>query len=230
MATAYIGIGSNLGDKRQNCLKAVEMIGQIHGCELRGCSDWYLTKPVGVEDQDWYVNGAVVLSTSMGAQQLLGRLMAIEADMGRVRRQRWESRIIDLDILLFGREVVDQENLTIPHPLMHLRKFVLVPMVELAPDLIHPSLPAISLESVRLDNLPLIRDLVQSVRSRRSAQASLQNPEVADPSAFLTTTPTPPQPSSSTRTTSPTPTLAPTNTPSPIPPSPTSNPSAPCRL
>jgi 2-amino-4-hydroxy-6-hydroxymethyldihydropteridine diphosphokinase len=66
--------------------------------------------------------------------------MFIEADMGRTRRQRWESRVIDLDILLFGREIIREENLKIPHPLMHLRKFVLVPMVQLVPDLIHPSL------------------------------------------------------------------------------------------
>ncbi|MEE9611155.1 MAG: 2-amino-4-hydroxy-6-hydroxymethyldihydropteridine diphosphokinase, partial [Desulfatiglandales bacterium] len=137
--TVYIGIGSNLGDKRHNCLKAVEMIGQIPGCELSGHSDWYLTKPVGVRDQGWYVNGVVSISTSISAKDLLSGLMAIEADMGRVRRKRWESRVIDLDILLFGHEIIDEEKLTIPHPLMHLRKFVLVPIVQLAPDLIHPS-------------------------------------------------------------------------------------------
>ncbi len=86
------------------------------------------------------MNGVVSMSTGISAKDLLSRLMAIEADMGRVRRQRWESRIIDLDILLFGHEIIDEEKLTIPHPLMHLRKFVLVPMVQLAPDLIHPSL------------------------------------------------------------------------------------------
>ncbi len=116
------------------------MMRQIPGCELSGCSDWYLTNPVGVREQGWYVNGVVSMFTGMLAKDLLSRLMAIEADMGRVRRQRWESRIIDLDILLFGHEIIDKEKLTIPHPLMHLRKFVLVPMVELAPDLVHPSL------------------------------------------------------------------------------------------
>ena len=76
----------------------------------------------------------------MSAQDLLGRLLAIEADMGRIRKQRWESRIIDLDILLFGHEILNEEDLTIPHPLMHLRRFVLVPMVSLAPDVVHPVL------------------------------------------------------------------------------------------
>ncbi len=140
MKTAYIGIGSNLGNKRHNCLKAIEMTGQIPGCKLTGCSDCYLTKPVGVKGQDWYLNGVISISTSISAQDLLIRLMRIEADMGRMRRQQWESRVIDLDILLFGLEIIGEENLKIPHPLMHLRKFVLVPMVQLVPDLIHPSL------------------------------------------------------------------------------------------
>jgi len=116
------------------------MIEQIPGCQLTGCSDWYLTKPVGVKGQDWYVNGVVSISTKIPAPDLLRRLLAIESDMGRVRTKRWEPRIIDLDILLYGREIIHEEDLTVPHPLMHLRKFVLVPLVQLAPDLIHPSL------------------------------------------------------------------------------------------
>ena len=149
MKTVYIGIGSNLGDKQHNCIKAVEMIGQMPGCKLTGRSDWYLAKPVGVNGQDWYVNGIISISTRMSAQDLLDRLMAIEADIGRVRRRRWESRVIDLDILLFGEEIIDEKNLKIPHPLMHLRKFVLVPMVQLEPDLIHPSLGGTMAELLR---------------------------------------------------------------------------------
>ena len=140
MKTAYIGIGSNLGDKHNNCLKAVEMIGQFPDDRLTGQSDWYLTEPVGVEDQDWYLNGVLSLDTNKSPQDLLRSLMRIEAELGRIRRKRWESRIIDLDILLYGRDIIDEDNLTIPHPLMHLRKFVLVPMARLAPDLVHPSL------------------------------------------------------------------------------------------
>ena len=147
--TAYIGIGSNLEDKRQNCLRAVEMVEQIPGSELTGLSDWYLTKPVGVKGQDWYVNGVVSISTKIPAPDLLRRLLAIESDMGRVRRKRWESRIIDLDILLYGHEIINQKDLKVPHPLMHLRKFVLVPLVQLAPDLIHPSLGVTMAELLR---------------------------------------------------------------------------------
>jgi 2-amino-4-hydroxy-6-hydroxymethyldihydropteridine diphosphokinase len=140
MTSVYIGIGSNLGDRRGNCIEAVERMGKMHDCRMIGCSDWYLTKPVGVEDQDWFVNGVASLTTEISPQDLLCRVLEMEADMGRVRRERWDPRIIDLDILLFGQEIIHEENLRVPHPLMHLRRFVLEPLVELAPDLIHPSL------------------------------------------------------------------------------------------
>lgn len=140
METAYIGIGSNLGNREDNCRAAIEMTGQVPGCRITGRSDFFLTKPVGVEGQEWYVNGVISLSTSLSAKALLGRLMGIEADMGRVRKARWDARTIDLDILLFGREIIEEDDLKVPHPLMHLRKFVLVPMVQLAPNLLHPLL------------------------------------------------------------------------------------------
>jgi len=140
MTTAYIGIGSNLEDKHHNCLRAIEMIEQTPGCELTGCSDWYLTKPVGVKGQEWYVNGVISISTRVPPQELMKRLLGIESAMGRIRTERWGPRIIDLDILLYGRKIINEEDLRVPHPLMHLRKFVLVPLVQLAPDLIHPAL------------------------------------------------------------------------------------------
>ena len=138
--TGYIGIGSNLGDKRDNCLKAIDRINELPGCRVMAQSGFYLTEPVGVKGQDWYLNCVIALSTDMSAQDLLKRLLAIEADMGRERKGRWDPRLIDLDILLFGNEVIDEKGLQVPHPLMHLRRFVLVPMVFLAPDLIHPVL------------------------------------------------------------------------------------------
>jgi len=140
MKTAYIGIGSNLGDKSKNCIKAIEMIGLIPGCKLIKHSDLYLTKPVGVEHQDWYVNGVINLFTDLSPQDLLNNLLSIEEKMGRVRRERWESRIIDLDILFFGQDIINEEHLTIPHPRLHSRRFVLVPMTQIAPDFTHPSL------------------------------------------------------------------------------------------
>jgi 2-amino-4-hydroxy-6-hydroxymethyldihydropteridine diphosphokinase len=93
-----------------------------------------------VEDQDWFINGVASLTTEISPQVLLRKVLDIEGDMGRVRRERWGPRIIDLDILLFGQEIIHEENLKVPHPFMHLRRFVLEPLVQLVPDLIHPSL------------------------------------------------------------------------------------------
>ncbi len=115
-------------------------MGKMSGCQITGCSGWYLTEPVGVEGQEWYVNGVASLTTDVSPQVLLRRVLAIEADMGRVRQERWGPRNIDLDILVFGREILHEETLKVPHPFMHLRRFVLEPLVELAPDLIHPIL------------------------------------------------------------------------------------------
>ena len=138
MERAYIGIGSNLGDKFQQCRMAKEKMEKLKGCHVEALSKWYLTKPVGVQNQNWYVNGVVSLSTTLTPQGLLDELLAIEADMGRIRKSKWESRIIDLDILLYGQEVIDEDHLKVPHPLMHLRRFVLVPLVQLDPALVHP--------------------------------------------------------------------------------------------
>ncbi len=140
MNTAYIGIGSNLGDRHQNCLKAIQMIGEIRDCELSAMSGWYLTEPVGVSGQDWYVNGAAAVAAGITAEELLSHLLSIERAMGRARLKKWEPRIIDLDLLLFGNEIIDSEDLKIPHPLMHTRRFVLIPLAEIAANVIHPGL------------------------------------------------------------------------------------------
>lgn len=138
--TGYIGIGSNLGDKLDNCLKAIGLIDRTPGCRVESRSRFFRTEPVGVEGQDWYINCAISLSTRLSAQDLLKVLQAVEAGMGRERKDKWASRTIDLDILFFGESVIDRKALRVPHPLMHLRRFVLVPMAQLAPDLRHPVL------------------------------------------------------------------------------------------
>lgn len=137
----FIGIGSNIGDRVRNCLSALECIDRVPDCRVVAKSDLYLTQPVGVpEDQDWYVNGAAILSTDIPAPRLLRSLLDIEEEMGRVREKKKGSRIIDLDILLYGQQIINKGDITVPHPLLHLRRFVLVPLVELAPDLVHPVL------------------------------------------------------------------------------------------
>ena len=140
MKTAYIGIGSNIGDKVSNCRKAIEEIKKMRRCRFISQSEFFLTKPVGVEDQDWYVNGVVSAAAGLPPAELLEKLLAIEARMGRTRRQPWEARIIDLDLLLYGQDIIIENDLTVPHPRLHLRRFVLEPLVRLAPDLVHPSL------------------------------------------------------------------------------------------
>jgi 2-amino-4-hydroxy-6-hydroxymethyldihydropteridine diphosphokinase len=140
MKRAFIGIGSNLGDRRKNCAEAVQSLKEVRGCEFLGCSRWYLTSPVGVKDQDWFVNGVAGLAAEISARELLGRLLSIETGMGRVRNERWGPRVIDLDLLLYGKDIIKESDLEIPHPQMHLRRFVLAPLAELDPDLIHPVL------------------------------------------------------------------------------------------
>jgi 2-amino-4-hydroxy-6-hydroxymethyldihydropteridine diphosphokinase len=140
MENAYIGIGSNIGHKIDHCKNAISLMGQLEGCSVRIQSPFYRTEPVGVEGQDTFVNGVVCLDTDLPAVSLLKQLLRIETDMGRVRLKKWDSRIIDLDILLFGSHVIDLPDLVVPHPLMHQRRFVLTPLLQIAPDLIHPVL------------------------------------------------------------------------------------------
>ena len=140
MKKAYIGIGSNLGDKLKYCQEASDRIINLPGCRLNAESSYYRTEPVGVEGQDWFINGVVCIETDLPATGLLENLLSIEADMGRKRKKKWDARTIDLDILLFGEDIIHEPDLTVPHPLMHVRRFVLIPMVELSPDLRHPLL------------------------------------------------------------------------------------------
>jgi len=95
---------------------------------------------VGIKDQNRFVNGVACLDAGISARELLGRLLFIEAEMGRVRGERWGPRLIDLDLLLCGMDILDESDLKIPHPHLHRRRFVLVPLAEVAPDVIHPVL------------------------------------------------------------------------------------------
>ena len=137
----YIGIGSNLGDRRANHLEAIDRIGQIPDTKVVRASSLYESEPLG-NAKTWFVNSAIEIDTELGAEALLKRLKAIEDAMGRkrVKGKRWGSRIIDLDILLSENEVVDKRTLKVPHKEMHKRRFVLMPLAELAPHVVHPGL------------------------------------------------------------------------------------------
>ncbi len=107
---------------------------------MTACSAIFKTEPDGVTGQDWYANCVAQVTATQRPSQLLKELLSIESDMGRIRKKKWGARVIDLDILLFGQETIESNNLIIPHPLLHKRRFVLEPLVQLAPDLVHPIL------------------------------------------------------------------------------------------
>ncbi len=136
----YVGIGSNLGDKLDNCRRAIEVIGSDTRNRLLKCSPFYHTEPVGEKEQDWFVNGVLGVETSLGPRELMDFLLAIEKKMGRVRGERWGPRVIDLDILFFDQKAIREGGLEIPHPRLQERRFVLVPLKDIAPHLVHPLL------------------------------------------------------------------------------------------
>ncbi len=138
LCTAYIGFGSNMGDPLANCRLALEHVRRIAGVKLLRCSSFYRTEPVGFRNQEWFVNGAAEITTTLSARELLAALLEVEKNFGRQRETRWAPRTIDLDILFFGQEIIREEGLTIPHPELQQRRFVLTPLMELAPYLIHP--------------------------------------------------------------------------------------------
>lgn len=139
MAIVYIGIGSNLGDRHKNCLRAVDLL-KKSGLSVTQQSSVHETEPWGRTEQPAFLNMAVEIETRLAAIELLSLLKNIEKEMGRQDTVRWCPRIIDLDILLYNDITLNTEALTIPHPLMHEREFVLAPLAELAEDLIHPVL------------------------------------------------------------------------------------------
>lgn len=141
--TAYISLGSNLGDKADNLLAAMKRLNETPGVEIAKISQFFRTEPVGgPEGQEKYFNAAAVLETTLSPRELLAELQRIERKLGRSRgnEPRWGPRTCDLDILLFDDETIETEDLTIPHPRMHERLFVLRPLASIAPDAMHPKL------------------------------------------------------------------------------------------
>lgn len=145
---AYVAIGSNLDSPRDRVLEAFERLGKLHAarCALR--SRLYLSRPLGPQDQPQFVNAAVGLLTQLAPQALLSELLAIERVMGRERKERWGPRVIDLDLLWMVDSAVDLPALTLPHPGVSTRNFVLYPLADIAPTLNIPGLgPVLDLKS-----------------------------------------------------------------------------------
>ena len=133
MTVAYVGLGSNLGDREATIRRAIAALpGVLAVSELRE------TDPVGVTEQPAFLNGAAALDTELSPRDVLDTLLAIERQLGRERRERWGPRTIDLDLLLYGGETVDEPGLTVPHPRLHERRFALEPLADLDPELVVP--------------------------------------------------------------------------------------------
>ena len=133
---AYIGIGSNVGDRELHCRKAIELLGEAE--KLAAVSSLYCTEPVGYQEQEDFINAVAAVETGRSPEELLDLCRSIEDRLGRKRDIRWGPRTADLDILLYGDRVVCLPGLVIPHQRMAERKFVLAPLVEIAPDVVHP--------------------------------------------------------------------------------------------
>jgi 2-amino-4-hydroxy-6-hydroxymethyldihydropteridine diphosphokinase len=144
MTEAFVGIGSNLGDREAYLRRALDGLAAEDGIEVVAVSTFRETEPVGPVPQGPFLNGAVRLRTELSPRELLGRLLAIEERLGRVRVERFGPRTIDLDLLVYGGEIVDEPGLTVPHPRLHERRFALEPLEELSPELVIPGAGPVS--------------------------------------------------------------------------------------
>lgn len=136
---AFVGVGANLGNPLEQCRDALERMDATPGIKLLRRSSIYRSEPAGFREQPWFVNAVAEVRTVLAAVDLLKALQGIEQAMGRVRERRDGPRVIDLDLLLYGQDIVRQPDLTIPHPRMHGRRFVLMPFYEIAPYVLHPA-------------------------------------------------------------------------------------------
>ncbi len=141
MACAFLGLGSNLGDRYRNIVSALEAIDGLRATSVVRCSSIYETEPWGKPDQPWFLNCVCEIATGLEPGELLDRLREIELALGRSqKREKLGPRVMDIDILLYGGLVEEGDDLRVPHPHMHERRFVLVPLCEIAPDALHPGL------------------------------------------------------------------------------------------
>lgn len=141
MATLYLGLGSNIGDKKNNMITAVARLAERVGA-ISALSSLYETAPWGFESANTFINAAVIMETSLSPDELLHITQQIESEMGRTQKSNgaYHDRIIDIDILMYDQLVIQTPKLTLPHPLMQERLFVLEPLAEIAPETIHPAL------------------------------------------------------------------------------------------
>jgi 2-amino-4-hydroxy-6-hydroxymethyldihydropteridine diphosphokinase len=137
---AYVGLGANLGEPRRQLRMALARLQASEEVEVRRVSAFYRNPPLGPQDQPWYINAVAEVRTRLAPEDLFRVLRLIERALGRVRGEHWGPRVIDLDLLLYDGEIMAAPELVVPHPEMHRRAFVLVPLAEIAPDAWHPVL------------------------------------------------------------------------------------------
>ncbi|HEX6833192.1 MAG TPA: 2-amino-4-hydroxy-6-hydroxymethyldihydropteridine diphosphokinase [Rudaea sp.] len=152
MAAAYVGLGSNLDDPHAQIERALHALAKLPDSVLKGSSRLFRTAPWGVTDQPAFVNAAAMIQTNLSPHDLLRELLAIERDAGRVRGgTRWGPRVLDLDLLLYADRVIDEPGLRLPHPHLHERAFVLLPLADIAPQLIVPGHGEVARLLARID-------------------------------------------------------------------------------
>lgn len=142
---AFLALGSNIGDKAANLRAAVAMIEALPATRITRKSSIYRTPPWGKTDQDWFANAVIEIETGLDPLALLDACLEIEITLGRVRRERWGPRVIDIDLLAHGSSAMHTDRLALPHPAMHERAFVLIPLAEIAPDLAVNGQPILTL-------------------------------------------------------------------------------------
>lgn len=152
----YVGIGSNLGKRKENCLEAISLLEESPFISVTKRSSLFETEPVGYEDQPPFINCVIEIETTLDPRRLLRVCQEVEDILGREREIRWGPRIIDIDILLYNNLVINEQDLRIPHPHMHERGFALIPLSEIAPDVIHPV------------KKKKIKDLLRAMKDRHS--------------------------------------------------------------
>ena len=151
MTRAYVGLGANLGPREVTLLRAVDLLAAVDGVEVVAVSQLRETDPVGIVDQPPFLNGAVAIDTSLAPRALLDVLLETERALGRVRAERWGPRTIDLDLLVYGDQIVDEPGLRVPHPRLAERRFVLEPLADLDPALEIPGLGSVAATRAALD-------------------------------------------------------------------------------
>lgn len=145
LQTVYLLLGSNLGNSKEILDKAIELLTEKIGVIISQSKD-YETKPWGVTDQPDFLNLAIAIHTKLKPLEILEQTQSIENQLGRVRKEKWGARLIDIDIMFYGDEIIDEPNLKVPHPLIQERDFALIPLSEIAPNFVHPVLGKTVLE------------------------------------------------------------------------------------